>query len=183
MSLLTDAIIRSLWDEAVAMPKEKHPSQTFWEYLLSNKYFTEAWFSLPLIWSPSTIELIAGEFSMRQNLSINIVVPAPDGTSISNITTRIFLVVESGPSDQPPKHVERLAIDACKAHLKSTGLTFVYAMTTIGTSAMMWKYQHHEGFMPCLEPLTYWDAYIEADSEQASRFSDWFDRMKEAPPQ
>ncbi|MCJ1467632.1 hypothetical protein MMC07_006257 [Pseudocyphellaria aurata] len=183
MSLLTNREIRSHWDHAVRDPKSKHPSQMFWEFLLCNKYFPEPRFFTRWIWSPSTLQLIAADLYMRQNLSVEIDLPAPDVVSTSDVRTRIFLLVESGAFDEAPEQIEALALDACQSHLRSTGLNFVYAMTTIGTSAKMWRYQNREGVTPSLEPMNYWNAYIEADSNQASKFSDWVEMMKADPPQ
>lgn len=103
------------------------------------------------------------------------------GTSASNPIT-IICVVESGSPNDATGVIEHRALDACEQHLRTLGLSFIYAMTTVGTQAKLWKYTPVAGKQPQLEPLFFSPNYIEADAPTAYLLESGFSLMRDDLP-
>jgi hypothetical protein len=83
------------------------------------------------------------------------------------------------------KTVELQANDACKTYCESSGFTHVFAMTTVGTSARLWKYESAGGRLTPLFGSSAFgdgDAYIDANSSNAHSIKNGLRHIKAFPP-
>lgn len=176
MSLLTNPYVRTLWDSVLTAPDEINPSRVFWHYVLSKTFFAELPYCLPCFYTPTSPQLLE---EMHGICRLNVVVQY-----IASDPIDIICVVESGSPNDAIGVIEHRALDACDQHLRNHGLSFIYAMTTVGTQAKLWKYTPRAGMQPQLEPLfpspTY--SYIEADAPAAYLLELGFFLMKSDRP-
>lgn len=177
MSLLRNSHVRTLWDAVQHRPEERQTARDFWEYVLSKDYFPESDYFITSHWTPTSPQLLWDLYGTERS---NFVVKAIGALNPASIS--LVCVVECGSSNDLPIMIEAYALDACAQHLAITGLSWVYAMTTVGTTAMLWKYVPRAGTQPRLEPLIHTSTYLEADRPDMLLIGNWFDAMKRNPP-
>ncbi|MCJ1265582.1 hypothetical protein MMC22_005462 [Lobaria immixta] len=177
MSLLKNVHVRALWDAVQHRPEERNTARNFWEYVLSKDYFTESNYFITSHWTPTSPQLLWDLYGTER---LNFVVKAIGALNPASIS--LVCVVECGTRYDLPIVIEAQALDACAQHLAISGLSWVYAMTTVGTAAMLWKYVPRAGTQPKLEPLIHPPTYFEADQPDMLLLGNWFDRMKGNPP-
>ncbi|OCL09029.1 hypothetical protein AOQ84DRAFT_388450 [Glonium stellatum] len=178
MTLLINDYIRVLYDEANS-DKYEHSSISFWNYLLTKVYFTEDWF-----------------FTDREKPA------SPDDPlrrvdeqvryfERGSMKTRVLCIHEgkkAGEGDSAVANVEGQAFEACATYCASSGMTHVYALTTIGTYARTWKYSSEEQedrqFVALFGSagLTNRAAYVDANSALAIQLDQSFRHMKQFLP-
>jgi hypothetical protein len=80
--------------------------------------------------------------------------------------------------------VEGQAHEACVTYCGTTEFTHVYAMTTLGTTAGLWKFEKDTGLAPLFGSQQNLDrnSYIDANSPEAYRIKDGLTQMKNLPP-
>lgn len=177
MSLFTNPYVRTLWDLALSQPEAINPSQVFWQFVLSKYFFPELQYCLQFSWTPVSHQLLEQAHNTGR---LNIVIQSIGASATNPIS--LICVVESGAPNSDALTIENIALDQCAEHVMTHGLSFVYAMTTVGTTAMLWKYHPRAGIQPRLEPLITYPTYIDADSPDIDLLENWFQIMKREPP-
>lgn len=180
MSFLTNPYVRTLWDSAMSEWTEIDPSRTFWNHVLSKEFFTEYKYLLSCSFTPVSEGLwrLMGGVN-RQNFAIKSIGEAGSAADSDSI----ICVVESAAPNDEPQSVEKFVLDACGEYLRDYDLSWVYAMTTIGTSVKLWKCHALGGHQLRLENLLRPPHYINADSDEMIWVAEWFARMKRELPE
>ena len=87
------------------------------------------------------------------------------------------------------QEVEGQAFEACGTYLDYKRVSFVYAVTTIGTEARLWKYESDGNFRSLTvnssgnaQPQGTRSAYIDANSVDAAQLRAGLLHMKQLPP-
>ncbi|RMZ72816.1 hypothetical protein GMOD_00009866 [Pyrenophora seminiperda CCB06] len=96
-----------------------------------------------------------------------------------------FEAKKMGTAPSLMTQVENQAWRACRAYLADNkNIGFIYAVTTIGTEARIWKYDRitHEESLTGNEPKGVRTAYIDAASPDSSLLRTALLAMKENPP-
>lgn len=177
MSLLKNEYIRTIWNKTQEAPDTTKPGRDFWLYVLSKIFF-------PGIEYSTTIDAAPVSAQLRRSLGgldrLNILIEKIGGLSPERVS--LVCVVESGAPNLPAHDVEARALDACAHYLETTGFTWLYAMTTLGTSAMLWKYAPQPGRQPELEQLCLTTSYVDADDVEMITLATCLEQMKRNPP-
>ena len=175
MSLVTDETLVALWERAQAAPESEWPSRTFWSHLLSKHIFSRKDDVIAVEEPPSSgdakrrIDIIVSYTNAERRICVLCFVKCkrPNAT--------VYLVDK----------VEHQAFNACVSYLSENDLTFVYAMTTLGTRARLWMYVRGHDYLDLLfgsKDILAKKEYIEAHSTQAEQLTSGFNTMKDQPP-
>jgi hypothetical protein len=174
MSLITNPFLRKLYDESVS--QYEHAPKSFWTYLFKIK-FPEEYFSYeqekPASQKADPLRRVDGRLIYFEHSTMEI---------------RVLCFHEAKKtfaSDTDMQEVEGQAFEACATYCGNSHLTHVYALTTIGTLARLWKYSRGTGHLDPLfgsAGLMRREAYIDVDSEAAVEINRNFQLMKQFPP-
>ena len=175
MSLITDPTLATLWREAQVATESEWPSRTFWLHLFTKHIFFRKSDIVAVEEPPS---------STVAKRRIDIIV------KYTNAEHQIFVLcfVECKRPNAPITlidEVEHQAFNACASYLSDNNLEFVYAMTTLGTRARLWKYFRGNDYLTPLfgsDNLSDKKEYVEAHSTQAAHLTAGFNAMKTLLP-
>ena len=130
MSLVTDTYLLQLWKAAQAASDVEAPGRTFWNQVLSKYIFVGKEYVVSSEEPPS---------SASTKRRVDIIVKYFESPKYS---IRIFCFVEAKRPNADLSlidEVEHQAFDACVSYLSTNKLQHIYAMTTVGTRARLWK--------------------------------------------
>jgi hypothetical protein len=175
MALVYDGFLQRWYDIAVGSPEE-HNAMSFWNYLW-NQYFHEKHFFYDR-------EKPASRQDSRRRVDGVMTYMEKD-----TIEPRVLFFHEAkkaGQTDSQVRDVEGQAFEACGTYLQSRPeFTHVYAVTTIGTEARVWKASLLEdGFQSLVDdhPPGIRSAYIDAKSTDSKKLVQAINHMKQFPP-
>ncbi|KAF2194754.1 hypothetical protein K469DRAFT_650693 [Zopfia rhizophila CBS 207.26] len=174
MSLITDPYLRTIYEEAKSV--YEHAPMSFWTYFF-NAHFPEKWFLYDRE-KPASEELDPARRVDAQLRYFEAGMKA----------IRVLCFHEAKKPNVPDSKMELVegqAIEACATYCHNTHFTHVYAFTTIGTEARAWKYWREPGRVECLTDSMgtgVREAYIDVDSQEASKLLAALKHMKDYPP-
>ncbi|KAF9733708.1 hypothetical protein PMIN01_08051 [Paraphaeosphaeria minitans] len=173
MSLITNTFLRAFYQGV--NPQNEHSAVTFWAYVFK-VYFPEEHFL----------------FDTQKPASHSDPLRRVDGklTYVENQTNRLMVLFffeakRTSQAQAEMQAVEGQAFEACGTFLSSQPhLSHIYAVTTIGTEARVWKYSADRTFLGLgnSSPSGTRAAYIDADSAAASTLRSALLHMKQFPP-
>lgn len=174
MTLINTTFLRVLHNEAV--PKYEHAPMSFWTYFF-NLHFSEECFlydrEKPANEKLDPLRRVDAQLRYLE-------------TSTNAVQVLFFHEAKNnGAAQAKLVEVENQVYEACGIYCHEAKYSHVYAVTTIGTAARVWKYVKADG---TLQPLTGSEgtgvrsAYIEVDSPDASKISAAVQHMKNFPP-
>jgi len=176
MSLLdNDRYLSRLYQIAQANSTDEHESRSFWNYYLSKVIFVDKAFYV----DPE--KPASGSDPLRR---VDLVVKYFEAeTGIP----RVLIFHEAKKHAASGHHmtsVEGQAHEACATYCASSKFTHVYAMTTLGTTARLWKFESGSGLTPLYGSQQNLDrgSYIDANSPEAYHIRDGLIQMKNLPP-
>lgn len=175
MTLITNLYIKAYYD--AVQPDNEHSALSFWSYFFKQS-FPEPQFSYDRETPASSADpkrRVDGKMSYVENQTSRIMAlffhegkRGKDGEGVSAMTA-----------------VEGQAFEACGTFMsENPQLTHIYAITTIGTEARIWKYWRNGTIVGVGVPDNSGvrTAYIEANSPDAVKLSAGIQQMKAFPP-
>jgi len=176
MSLLDGNVrLSRLYQIAQANSTDEHESQSFWNYYLSKVIFTEDAFYV----DPG--KPASAKDPLRR---VDLVVKYFEAETYIPRVLVFYEAKKHSSSKTQMRDVEGQAHEACATYCGNTGFTHVYAMTTLGTTARLWKFVAKSTLTPLFGSSKDIDreSYIDAASSQAYLIKDNLIRMKSFPP-
>ena len=175
MSLITDGILKKLWEKAQAQSSDEWASAKLWTHLWSKHLFSEKeW-----VVSPET----PPEGSGRRRVDITIEYLGGDN-KLAVLAFHEAKALNAGPQDL--EEAEHQAFDACMRYLgEHPDLQFVYAFTSFGTKGRAWQCTREDHYLSPLfgsEDLAERNQYIEVHSSEARLIRQAVQMMRAVPP-
>ncbi|KAL1863463.1 hypothetical protein Plec18170_000298 [Paecilomyces lecythidis] len=177
MSLITDRALLALWTEAQQNPSSEWASVALWTHLWAKYIFWER------DWLVST-ESPPESAGLRR---VDVVIKYLGGNnSIAVLAFHEAKPPDAGPQDT--KEVEEQALDACRRYLSkpdNAELSFVYAVTTLGTKARAWIYEREPNSLrPMFRSQNPAERaeYVEVHSTDAAQLKTAFNVMRNVKP-
>jgi len=132
MSLIAGNVrLNRLYQIAQANSTDEHESQSFWNYYLSKVIFTEDVFYV----DPGKPALASDP--LRR---VDLVVKYFEAETYIPRVLIFYEAKKHSSSKSQMRDVEGQAHEACATYCGNTGLSHVYDMTTLGTTARLWKF-------------------------------------------
>ncbi|KAE8146790.1 hypothetical protein BDV25DRAFT_161758 [Aspergillus avenaceus] len=159
MSLITDELLKCLWERAQAQSGDERASAKLWSYLWNKHFFAEReW-----VVSPETPQ----EGHGRRRVDMTIEYFGGD----RQLAVLAFHEAKLNAGPQDVQDAERQAFDACMRYLgEHTELDFVYAFTSFGTEGKAWRCDRHGDYLTPLfgsDDLAGRAQYVELHSSEA----------------
>lgn len=175
MSLITDHLLKNLWDTVQAKPSEEWASVDLWGYLWYKHLFTEK------EWLISSETPPEGSGRRRVDITIRYL---GMGNKRAVLAFHEAKALNAGP--QRVQEAEAQAFDACMRYLgEHPEFKFVYAFTSFGSKGRAWRCSRIDDYLFPLfgsDELAERDQYVELHSSEAGLIRQAVQKMKDEPP-